>query len=150
MKQNYPKNFFLTLILLYSWSILFPQVQEFQSNNRLSADFYRGRREALRKIMPDNSVFVVFASPVRTFSSDVNYVYHQNPDMFYFSAYTEPYSMMYIFKDEQRIDEVPYPFSEVIFTPVQPPAEVVYTGKKMGVEGAMKELEIKLAIEITN
>src|SRR5204862_36857 len=68
----------------------------------LSKEFHAGRRDALRKLMPDNSVFVVMAYPTRTFSNDVDYFYHQNPDMYYFSGYREPQSMLLIFKEEQK------------------------------------------------
>jgi Xaa-Pro aminopeptidase len=97
--------------------------------------------------MPANSVIVLFASSERTFSTDVDYVYHQNPDMLYFSGYTEPNSMMYIFKEEQKIDGFETPFSEVIFTPTKEMAEIIYTGKSMGADDAMKELGIQLAVE---
>jgi Xaa-Pro aminopeptidase len=46
----------------------------------------------------------------------VDYVYHQNPDMFYFSGYSEPNSMMYILKEEQKADSIKTPFNEVIIT----------------------------------
>src|SRR6188474_2568538 len=67
----------------------------------LSKDFFAGRRDAVRKITPANSVLVVYAYPTRNFSNDVNYLYHQNPDMYYFSGYKEPHSLLFIFKDEQ-------------------------------------------------
>ena len=117
------------------------------NNKRLSAGFYKGRRDALRKMMPPNSVFVLFASPKRTFSGDVEYVYHQNPDLFYFSGFLEPNSMMYIFKEPQSAEGISSPFNEVLFAPVGEPAEVLYTGKKMGPDEAMKELGIELAVE---
>ena len=65
----------------------------------LTKDFHAGRREALRSMMPANSVVVVFAYPTRTFSNDVEYLYHQNPDMYYFSGYKEPHSVLLIFKE---------------------------------------------------
>src|SRR6186997_2563776 len=76
--------------------------QEDLLTDYLSKEFHAGRRDALRKLMPDNSVFVVMAYPTRTFSNDVDYFYHQNPDMYYFSGYKEPQSMLLIFKDEQK------------------------------------------------
>ncbi|MCX6253362.1 MAG: aminopeptidase P N-terminal domain-containing protein [Bacteroidia bacterium] len=147
MKTIFFRNFLITLFFLQSTVISMAQIPVSQNNNRLSVSFYKGRRDALRQIMPTNSVFVLFASSERTFSTDVDYVYHQNPDMFYFSGHSEPNSMMYIFKEEQKIDGVETPFSEVIFTPTKEMAEITYTSKSMGVEEAMKELGIQLAIE---
>ncbi len=52
----------------------------------LSKEFHAGRREALRQLMPGNSVFIVLAYPVRNFSNDVDYLFHQNPGIYYFSG----------------------------------------------------------------
>jgi Xaa-Pro aminopeptidase len=141
------RNLLITLFFLPSYGILISQVPAGTSNNRLSVSFYKSRRDAIRQIMPANSVFVLFASPERTFSADVDYVYHQNPDMFYFTGYSEPNSMMYIFKDEQKTDQTGTPFNEVIFTPSRSLAEISYMGKNMGADEAMKELGIQLAVE---
>src|ERR1044071_1696478 len=67
----------------------------------LSKEFHAGRREALRKLMPDNSVTIILASPTRNFANDVDYFYHQNPDLYYFSGYKEPHSLLLIFKSPQ-------------------------------------------------
>jgi Xaa-Pro aminopeptidase len=147
MKPILLRNFLITLLISQVCGISICQVPANTDNNRLSAGFYRDRRDALRQIMPPNSVFVLFALPERTFSADVDYVYHQNPDMFYFSGYSEPNSMMYIFKEEQKADSIETPFNEVIFTPAVDLVQAAWTGKIMGVEEAMKELGIQLAIE---
>ncbi|MCJ7449771.1 MAG: aminopeptidase P N-terminal domain-containing protein [Bacteroidales bacterium] len=147
MTPIFQRNFLLTLFFLLSYGISMSQVPANPNNNRLSAGFYKDRRDNLRQIMPQNSVFVLFASPKRTFASDVDYVYHQNPDMFYFSGYPEPNSMMYIFKEEQKVDGVETPFNEVIFTPTAEMSEITFTGKSMGADEAMKELGIQLGVE---
>ena len=147
MKPFSLRNLLIIFIFLQFSGISISQLPVSPNNNGLPAGFYKGRRDKLRQIMPPNSVFVLFASPERTFSGDVDYVYHQNPDMFYFSGYPEPNSMMYIFKDEQKIDGVEAPFTEVIFTPQSETAESAYTGKNMGADEAMKELGIQLAVE---
>jgi Xaa-Pro aminopeptidase len=135
---------FLCLLLLSGATMSQPAVNI--DNKKLSAGFFQGRRDALRQMMPPNSVFVVFASPVRTFSGDVKYIFHQNPDLFYFSGYLEPNSMMYIFKESQSVEGISYPINEVLFTPESDPEMVTFTGKKMGPEEAMKDLGIQLAV----
>ena len=147
MKPIFLRNFLISLLISQPCGISICQVPVNTDNNRLSAGFYKDRRDALRQIMPINSVFVLFASPERTFSTDVDYVYHQNPDMFYFSGYPEPNSMMYIFKEEQKADSIDTPFNEVIFTPAVDLAQAAWTGKIIGAEEAMKELGIQLALE---
>ena len=78
-------------------------------------EFHAGRREALRQSLPANSVVAVFAYPVRTFSNDVDYFYHQNPDMYYFSGYKEPHSLLLIFKDEQT-DSAGNKYNEILLS----------------------------------
>jgi Xaa-Pro aminopeptidase len=67
--------------------------------------------------------------------------------MFYFSGYTEPNSMMYIFKEEQKTDGIKIPFTEVIFTPKGEANEITFAGKIMEAEEVMRELGIQLAVE---
>ena len=74
---------------------------EFLPKDYLPPSFHAGRRAALREIMPPNSVMVVFAFPTRTFSNDVSYIYHQNPDLYYFTGYKEPHSMLLVFSSPQ-------------------------------------------------
>ena len=147
MKSIFFRNFLITLFIFQFFGITMSQIPVIKDSNRLSVSFYKGRRNALRQIMPPNSVFVLFAAAERTFSTDVDYVYHQNPDMFYFTGYSEPNSMMYIFKEEQKIDGVDTPIGEVMFTPAKEMAEITYTRKSMGAEEVMKDLGIQLAIE---
>ena len=110
----------------------------------LSKDFFAGRRDAVRKIMPDNSVLVVYAYPTRNFSNDVDYLYHQNPDMYYFSGYKEPHSLLFIFKEEQT-DSIGNKYNELLFVQKRNPQREQWTGKRLGVEGAKDKLGIAMA-----
>lgn len=110
----------------------------------LSKDFHAGRRDALRTAMPDNSVMVVFAYPTRTFSNDVEYLYHQNPDMYYFSGYKEPHSVLFIFKDEQT-DSLGNKYKELLFVQKRSAQAEQWTGRRLGVEGAKERLGFKTA-----
>lgn len=110
----------------------------------LTPAFHAGRRAALREIMPDNSVVVVFAYPTRTFSNDVEYLYHQNPDLYYFSGYKEPHSLLLIFKNEQT-DSAGGKFTELLFVQRKDTRAEQWTGKRMGAEGAQKKLDIRMS-----
>ena len=77
-------------------------VSESLPTDYLTKEFHAGRRDALRKMMPDNSVAVIFAYPERVFSEDVNYAYHASPDLYYFSGYKETSAVLLIFKDMQH------------------------------------------------
>ncbi len=113
----------------------------------LSSAFHAGRREALRNLMPANSVAVIFAYPERVFSNDVNYVYHANPDMYYFSGYKEPDAALLIFKDMQGSGDSTY--NEVIFVRKRDAMREQWTGRRLGVEGAKSQLGFKRAYNST-
>ena len=94
--------------------------------------------------MPDNSVAVVFAYPTRNFSNDVDYFYHQNPDMYYFSGYKEPHSLLLIFKDEQT-DSLGNKYNELLFVQKRNAQAEQWTGRRLGTEGAKERLGFKMA-----
>jgi Xaa-Pro aminopeptidase len=78
------KQAILTSILsIVSLSIL---AQDVLPQDYFTKEFHAGRREAARQMMPANSVMVVFAYPERNYSNDVSYLFHQNPDMYYFTG----------------------------------------------------------------
>jgi len=104
----------------------------------LTKEFHAGRRQALRNLMPANSVAVVFAYPERVFSKDVNYVYHPNPDLYYFSGYKEPDAVLLVFKDMQTDGEGRY--NEMIFVRRRDPARESWTGRRLGAEGVKAQL----------
>ncbi len=99
----------------------------------LSPAFHAGRRAALRKLMPPNSVVAIFAYPTRTFSNDVDYVYHPNPDMYYFSGYKEPDALLLIFKEVQS--DSAGSFNELFFVRRRDSVREQWTGRRLGVEG---------------
>jgi Xaa-Pro aminopeptidase len=108
-------------------------------NDYLSAAFHAGRRDALRKLMPANSVMAIFAFPARTFSNDVQYVYHQNPDLYYFTGYKEPHALLLIFKEPQQYkDSLQY--NEVFFIQKRDPRAEQWTGRRSGIEAVKKDL----------
>jgi len=132
----------LTLLCLGSFLVCSAQTD--LPTDYLSKEFHAGRRAALRQLMPANSVTVVFAYPTRTFSNDVDYLYHQNPDMYYFSGYKEPQSMLLIFKDEQT-DSAGHKYSEVLFVQKRNAQAEQWTGRRLGVEGAKEKLGIPMS-----
>lgn len=116
-----------------------PANEESLPTDYLPRDFHVGRREALRQVMPDNSIAVIFAYPTRTFSNDVEYFYHPNPDMYYFSGYREPHSLLLIFKEEQT-DSLGNRFKEMLIVQKKNAQAEQWTGKRLGAEGAKEKL----------
>ena len=107
----------------------------------LTKEFHAGRRDALRNLMPDNSVAVVFAYPERVFSQDVNYVYHASPDLYYFSGYKETDAVLLIFKETQHGSDGDY--NELFFVQKRDPQQEQWTGKRLGVTGVKSKLGFK-------
>jgi Xaa-Pro aminopeptidase len=107
----------------------------------LSPEFHQGRREALRATLPPNSAAIIFSNPVRNRSNDVDYAYHQDPDFYYFTGYLEPDAMVIIFKEEQTIGSLVT--NEILFVQERNPANEIWTGLRLGTEGASSRLKWK-------
>jgi len=136
MKKKH--SFFFAIICFFSLSFSL-NAQDDLPADYLTKDFHAGRRDALRKLMPDNSVFVVMAFPTRTFSNDVEYLYHQNPDMYYFSGYKEPHSLLIIFKEEQTGTDG-FTYKEIIYVQKRDARAEQWTGRRLGIEGVKEKL----------
>ncbi len=134
---------FLAITVLFS-TFIFAQPAPIQNDDNLptdylTKDFHAGRRAALREIMPEKSVLVVFAYPTRTFSNDVEYLYHQNPDMYYFSGYKEPHSVLMVFKEDQT-DSLGRKYNDLLFVQKRNAQAEQWNGKRLGKEGAKEKL----------
>ena len=108
----------------------------------LSPAFHAGRREALRKIMPENSVTVVWAYPTRNFSNDVDYYYHPGPDLYYFTGYKEPHALLFIFKDTQTAADGSR-YLDLFFVQKRDAKAEQWTGRRLGAEGVKKQLGLE-------
>src|SRR3569833_4095467 len=133
----------LTKTLLLSITIYFVATcrslaQEGLPKDYLKKEFHAGRRNALRALMPANSVAVVFAYPLKVMSADNNYLYHQNPDLYYFSGYKETSAVLLIFKEMQHGSDGDY--NELFFVQHRDPQQEQWTGKRLGVEGVKTKL----------
>ncbi len=129
----------LFVLVLVFCSVFSLKAQDNLPQDYLSKEFHRSRREAARALMPDHSVMVVFAAPTRTFSNDINYFYHQNPDLYYFTGYKEPNSVLLIFKEDQESDDGTH-FNELFFVQKRNALAEQWTGRRLGVEGVKNKL----------
>ena len=93
----------------------------------LSKQFHTERRDSLRKLMPDNSVAVLFAAPVRNRSNDVDYSYHQDPNFYYYTGYPQSEAMVLIFKEPHAINGITS--NEFIYVNDRNPQQETWTGK---------------------
>ena len=142
------RNAILSKLLCFVSFVLLAVSATAQDNmptDYLSKDFHAGRRAALRELMPANSVVVIFAYPTRVYSNDVDYFYHANPDLYYFSGYKEPHAALLIFKEPQT-DSAGNKYSEALFVQKKNAQAEQWTGRRLGVEGVKERLGINMAL----
>ena len=108
--------------------------------------FHRQRRELLRAQLPLGGVAVVFAAPVRNRANDVDYVYHQNPDLHYLTGYPEPDAVLLLFR-EPRTVAGQAGITEVLFTQPRNPAREQWTGRRLGAQGAKEQLGLQFTAD---
>lgn len=126
----------LSLLVLFSLSAA---AQADLPKDYLTPAFHAGRREALRALMPPRSVTVIFSYPVRNFSNDVDYPYHPNPDLYYFSGYKEPNAVLFIFKEPRRAMDGSM-YKDLFFVQRRDSAQESWTGRRLGAEKVKAQL----------
>ena len=131
------KRICLLLFCTISFVMLFAQADDY-----LTKEFHASRRDSLRGKMPANSVVAVFAYPTRTFSNDVEYIYHPNPDLYYFTGYREPHAVLFIFKEPQH-DSAGNTYTDVFFVQEKNPGAEQWTGIRLGRDGVQETLGLK-------
>ncbi len=104
----------------------------------LTSEFHTERRTLVRDKMPDNSVAVFFASPVRNRANDVDFIYHQDPNFYYLTGYREPHAVLMIFKEEQEGPDAKY--NEIIFIQPRNAMAEMWTGRRLGITGVKEKL----------
>lgn len=137
------KTIFLSVILLSVVSVF---AQDNRPDDFLNTEFHKSRREKLRELLPGNSVAVFFANPIRNRANDVSYVYHQDPDFYYLTGYTEPHSVLLIFKEMQTAADGSA-YNELIFIQKRDPQREMWTGRRLGVDGARQRTGIQHVYE---
>ncbi|HEY9488785.1 MAG TPA: aminopeptidase P N-terminal domain-containing protein, partial [Chryseosolibacter sp.] len=110
----------------------------------LSKTFHKERRVELRKSLPENSVAVFFANPVRNRSNDVDYLYHQDPDFYYLTGYKEPNAVLFIFKDKQTAANGQQ-YDEILFVQPRNALQEMWAGRRLGEAGAKERLGFEQA-----
>ena len=138
-RTNHRRLFLGLLTALFCLSVC---AQEDLPTDYLTPQFHKSRREAARALMPDSSVMVVFAAPTRTFSNDVEYLYHQNPDLYYFTGYKEPHAVLFLFKTPQKAPDGTT-YTELFFVQKKDPRSEQWTGRRLGDEGVKNRLGIQ-------
>ena len=125
------------------------QAQQNTPKDYLTSEFHKGRREALRAKMPTNSVSAIFASPVRNRANDVDFIYHQNPDLYYLTGYKEPHAVLLVFKENQT-DAKGDIYNEIFFVQTRNEQAEMWTGRRLGFDGVKDKLGLLNAYNNTD
>ena len=126
------------LPVLFFCLLSLSSLAQWDDKDRLTKEFHKSRREALRASMPKNSAAVFFANPIRNRSNDVDFQYSQNTNFYYLSGYLEPDAVLVIFKEPRTFDGVAT--DELLFVQQRDPKSELWTGKRLGGDGAKKQL----------
>lgn len=94
--------------------------------------------------MPANSVAVFFNNPVKNRTNDVDYIYHPNTDFFYLTGFREPNAVLVLFSEMRAVNGEMA--DELIFVQNRDPQAEMWNGKRLGVEGVMKDLGFERAL----
>ena len=110
----------------------------------LSKDFHEGRRQKLREKLPPNSVAVFFSNPTRNRSNDVDFEFHQDPDLYYLTGYKEPDALLLVFKEKQTtVKGISY--DEIIFVQPRDALQEMWMGRRLGDQGVKEQLGFGLS-----
>ncbi len=136
-----PKTFIFSILITVLLSgFSFSQAQE-APTDYLKPEFHKKRREALRAKLPSNSVAVFFASPVRNRANDVDFIYHQDPDLYYLTGYKEPHAVLLVFKDTQTNPDGSS-YNEIFFVQERNERAEQWNGRRLGDQGVKDKLGI--------
>jgi len=142
-------NFLRTLLFLVSCFIVIPgQAQGDLPTDFLDKEFHKERRQKLREKLPLNSVAVFFANPVRNRANDVDYVYHQDPDFYYLTGYTEPHAVLLVFKESQTAANGKS-YNEIVFVQPRDAMQELWTGRRLGDTGVKNRLGLEQSFNNT-
>lgn len=140
MHRSFFRHCFALLFFSATWLCTLAQAD--LPTDYLTPAFHKSRREAARALMPDSSVLVVFAAPTRVFSEDVEYNYHPNRDLYYFTGYKEPHAVLLLFKEPQTGSDGTS-FTEVFFVQERNARAEQWTGRRLGTEGVKEKLGVQ-------
>ena len=127
-------NFLFVTFLLFTLNSIAQTPTDY-----LPKEFHKERRAILRSKLPNNSVAVVFANPIRNRANDVDYVFHQDPNFYYLTGYREPNAVLVLFSEFQ-IDEKGNSYNEVLYVQKKDARAEMWYGKRLGAEKAAEEL----------
>lgn len=110
----------------------------FARETSLPAGEFAARRAALLDKLPEKSVAIFHAAPVKTRSNDVEYEYRQDSNFLYLTGVTDPKSALVLVKGGVQLDSTVA--EEILFIPELHPHAAAMLGEAISVEEAKNDL----------
>lgn len=110
----------------------------FAGETALPPEEFATRRAALLDKLPDKSVAIFHAAPVKTRSNDVVYEYRQDSNFLYLTGVTDPKSVLVLVKGGVQLHETET--EQVLFVPKRHPHAAAVVGDAISVEEAEHDL----------
>ncbi len=107
----------------------------------MGSELHRERRARLAKLLGPGAALILSSPPERTRNGDVTFKFRQDSDILYLTGFEEPGTMVVL-----RPDHPQTPF--VMFVRPRNPADEIWTGRRAGVEGAVKNFGADIAYSI--
>ncbi|PSL02029.1 aminopeptidase P N-terminal domain-containing protein [Cecembia rubra] len=141
--RNLNKSFIILFFFFSSASI-----GQSYFKDGLGAEFHKERREALRKIMPENSVAIFFNNPMKNRSNDTEFQYRPNSDFFYLTGFREPNAALIIFKNSRLVEGKQV--NEIIYVQPRDPRKEQWDGERLGIDGVKEKLGFEMVFLISD
>ena len=103
---------------------------------------YQTRRKKLAEQLPADSVAVIAAAHELLRNGDAHYRFRQDSNFYYLTGFNEPNALLVIISGKEP--------QSILFNRPHNPAEEQWTGKRLGQEGALKELNMNAAFPVTS
>ncbi len=100
----------------------------------LPPSFHKSRRDSVRAAMLPGSVAIFLSATPKNRANDVDYEYHQDPNFYYLTGHLQANVALILFKDSRKIEGIET--DEILFVEKRDTAREVWTGKRLGTEGA--------------
>src|SRR5437763_11851201 len=97
----------------------------------MGMELHRERRARLAKLLGPRGAMILASPPERTRNGDVSFKFRQDSDILYLTGFEEPGTLVLL-----RPGHPETPF--VMFVRPRNPADEVWTGRRAGVDGAIK------------
>src|SRR6266700_1881662 len=97
----------------------------------MGTELHRERRARLAQLLGPGAALILASPPERTRNGDVTFKFRQDSDILYLTGFEEPGTMVVL-----RPDHPQTPF--VMFVRPRNPADEIWTGRRAGIEGAMR------------